>query len=372
MIDLMLFFTRVADQIPYSSFTVPSPPLPLLLLFYFLAFFLLSDTFAMSIARTLKNQSSYSAYAGLLALPVLIIVCCLFISTTPMGKQNDAPYTFVDVGQGDCLHIRTRDGRNYLMDGGGKYDYNIGKNILAPYLLKNGVRKLDGVFVSHLHMDHFKGLTELASQIDIGAVYIYDGYRVCPEAVTQAFVEPFNDTLDVISDENLRYLAAGDTVLLGSHARAEVLYPSRLPDEEYEWGFSGDGGLKEDENRTSLIIRFENQSVSVLMTGDVSKEGEAAALNVSDLSCDVLKIGHHGSKSSTSEDFVFTSEPAAAVIQVGKNVYGHPAPETLETLAAFSIPVYRTDESGAVLIRPSPGGFKVQTMKNDLISAVLR
>jgi len=365
LLDLMLFFTRTLDQVPGSSPTVPSPPIPIVMLIYFGAFFLLSDTFAMNFSRREINKKA-------LALPAMIAFTCLIIAAMPTAKQNDAVYTFVDVGQGDCLHIRTPDGRNYLMDGGGKYDYDTGKNILAPYLLKNGVVKLDGVFVSHPHMDHFKGLTELTAVIDTGPFYVYDGYRTREESITEAsWDNPFSGE-QVSSDyalppESIRYLAAGDAVLLGKYTRAEALYPKKLTESEYERTMEGDA----DENLTSLIIRFEIEGISVLMTGDVSQEGEQAALLISNLDCDILKVGHHGSKTSTSIDLLDSANPSIAVIQVGKNSFGHPTPEVLEKLGAAGLPVYRNDESGAVLIKPRPGGFAVYTVKHDFVSPML-
>jgi len=383
LIDTMLFLTNAADRVSFSSYTVPSPPLPLIFLFFFTSFYLLSDTFAM-------KKSIW--------LPALIITSCLFVSATPAAKYNDAAYTFVDVGQGDCLHIKTPDGRNYLMDGGGKYDYDIGKNVLARYLLKNGVNKLDGVFVSHLHMDHFKGISELADIINLSTVYVYEGYSICPEAVTLAFSDDNVYKTAAFTADRLRFLKAGDSVMLGKYVRAEVLYPendvsstavSGLTDfENREMQHSEAEDLitqyidEKDENKSSLMIRFVNKGVSVLMTGDISKEGEEAAVELSDLSSDILKVGHHGSKTSTSEDFIKSVSPKIAVIQLGKNVYGHPAPETLETLSAANLKIYRNDEDGAVLIYPHTGktgsgradvtaGFTVKTVKRDLVPPVL-
>ena len=358
MIDLMLLLTAGADRVPFSSFTAPSPPVFLLLLFYFLFFFLMSDSFAAIVYRLKKSVP---------ALPVLIVISCLFIAISPAGRYSSAAYTFIDVGQGDCLHIQTPDGRNYLMDGGGKYDYNIGKNVLAPYLLKNGISGLDGVFVSHLHMDHFKGLTELAEIIDIRALYVFDMYSARPEAVTDAFRSVYG----VLPEYNLLYLAAGDIVTLGKYAQAEILYPPRRPSEEYSRETDFEEDYDEDENQNSLIIRFVNRGISVLMTGDISADGEADLMALSDPDSDILKIGHHGSKTSTSERFLASADPKIAVIQVGKNVYGHPAMETLEKLRQENLPVYRNDKDGAVLILPINGGFRVKTMKRDFVSPVL-
>ena len=417
LIDLMLFLTHTADRIPYSSLTVPSPPLPCIIAVYAAAFFLLSDTFAIGIARRAGGIAQKHLQHHCVALPVIIALAVLLVGATPMGKHNDALYTFVDVGQGDCLHIRTADGRNYLADGGGRLEYDVGKNIIAPYLLKNGVSRLDGVFVSHLHMDHFKGLTELAAVMDVGTVYVYDGNRVRPEAVTAGFAgagapaepltsgdpagpdagpdneepdvsvqrpakgapaDPDNEEPDVsvqrpangapaLSSGGLRYLAAGDVVRLGSRTQAEILFPPRRTDDEYEWIMAE----SEDENLSSLIIRFESEGLSVLMTGDISKDGERAAIAVSDLSCDILKVAHHGSKTSTSFELLAAAKPSAAVIQVGKNPFGHPTPETLQALDEAGIPVYRNDESGAILISPLKGGFAVRTVKRDFVSPML-
>jgi competence protein ComEC len=306
-------------------------------------------------------------------IPAFILIAVLLIGSVPTVQQNRAAYTFVDVGQGDCLHIRTPDGRNYLMDGGGKSDYNVGRNVLAPYLLKNGVRRLDGIFVSHLHTDHVKGLAEIAEIIDVGAIYVYDGYKTCPEAVALAF-ESGGGEVDSGGGNlinRLRFVAAGDTVLLGGSSGAEILFPERRG--AYEYQSEAAVSLNaDDENKNSIIVRFVNRGISVLMTGDISKEGEAAVTAVSDISCDILKIAHHGSKYSTSENLFIAANPALAVIQVGKNSFGHPTAEALETISNASVPVYRNDEEGAILIYPYSGGFKVKTVKRDYIPKLLR
>ena len=133
---------------------------------------------------------------------------------------------------------------------------------------------------------------------------------------------------------------------------------------------------EEDENNKSLLIKIEYQGVSALMTGDISAEGEAAVLeryqqngstntdagNI--LHCDILKVGHHGSKYSTSESFLSAVAPSIAVIQVGAhNMYGHPTPEVLERLDSFAIPVWRNDWNGAIGIDLCKGHVKeVMTM----------
>ncbi|MDR1797665.1 MAG: ComEC/Rec2 family competence protein [Clostridiales Family XIII bacterium] len=283
-----------------------------------------------------------------LALAAILLLCAL-LAAPPVCARDTAAYTFVDVGQGDCLHIRTKDGKNYLMDGGGRDGYDTGQKTLAPYLYANGVTHLDGTFVSHLHTDHFQGLVDLAQIMDIGPVYVYEASAgECKEALPGATIVP---------------LAAGDKVLLGkSGAEAEVLYPPK--------GMPKD---PEDENKNSLIIRFEDGGASVLMTGDVGFEGEGALLGSgADARTDVLKVGHHGSKYSTSDAFLEATAPACAVIQVGKNnTYGHPTPETLAKLSGHGIMTYRNDLDGAVLVDPAKQGLRVRTVKRDFVSSML-
>jgi competence protein ComEC len=373
LIDVMTRCTQAAAAIPGGSPAVASPPLPLILLFYALVFFLMSDAFAL-----LRKSRR------LLALAALVFVC-LLVSASPVSRTSDAPFTFVDVGQGDCLHIHTADGHNWLMDGGGKYDYDVGAGVLLPYLQKNGVTHLDGIFVSHLHMDHFKGLCELSRVMPVGRVYVYEGHSAKPEAVTEAFLENSdtgNDNNDLVTngftEDDIVWLKAGDVVFLGGDATAEVLYPSGRTAEEYEIAAQ----FEEDENKTSLIIRFLNEGITTLMTGDVGFEGEEGVrMQDRNLSADILKVGHHGSKTSTSEAFLDAVDPLAAVIQVGKNNYGHPTPETLSRLADAALPVFRNDLSGAILAEPAhkrflskstDGGIRILTAKRDFISPLLQ
>ena len=361
LIDTMTRFTETAASIHGGSPAVASPPSPLVILFYAVSFFLMSDAFAL-MRRTRMRIPTILA----------LVFVCMIIFASPVSRTSNAAYTFVDVGQGDCLHIRTADGRNWLMDGGGKFDYDVGKSILLPYLQKNGVTKLDGIFASHLHTDHFKGLCELSRVMPVGNVYVYEGNSAKPGAVTKAFTENDdsfkNETLiNGFTESDIRWLKAGDVIYLGKKATAEVLYPQGQTKEEYDI----DAQFEEDENKTSLIIRFTNKGLSALMTGDIGFEGEVAAVSSNDLESDILKVGHHGSKFSTSEAFLDAVDPIVSVIQVGKNNYGHPTTETLSRIEASGSAVFRNDLSGAILASPEKAGIHILSGKRDFISPML-
>lgn len=315
---------------------------------------------------------------------VIIIQAAVILAVSLMfGAAVDDGYrkmdlVFVDVGQGDCMHLRT-EGRNYLIDGGGSDDYDVGTKILRPYLLKNGVRTVDAAFVTHLHTDHYRGICELARQGMVGRIFVYDANRLKTREICE-------DT--GLGPEKISFLYAGQEVRLSRNTTIEVLSPDRKSDYDYQRIMEDE----EDENSTSLILKANIRGVSLLATGDLGEEGESRLIQKTDrpsvpatgrqwagdhkLHADVLKVGHHGSRFSSSDGFLDAVSPDLAVIQVGKgNTYGHPTPEVLKRLATRSIHVLRNDAQGAVAFAIRDGritGLKTmlieqETMKNDKI-----
>jgi beta-lactamase superfamily II metal-dependent hydrolase len=237
---------------------------------------------------------------------------------------------------------------NILIDSGGSATREVGKDTLLPYLLKNGVAELDLVVITHLHTDHYKGLTEIAREIPVRRLAVYDGNRLKSAEIIRDSGVP---------EAGLMYIHAGHTIRLGEHVSLEAIYPERRGMEEYRRIMLGEG----DENMNSLLMKLDYKGFTALMTGDVGFEGEEAALEAlrgreGALRCSVLKVGHHGSRYSTSDAFLEAVSPQAAVIQSGKNTYGHPHPSVIQKLEGFGAKVYRNDESGAVLFRVMDDG----------------
>jgi competence protein ComEC len=375
--------TRAADAIPYGSFNVVSPPAQLVFAFYGIVFFMMSETRALLFARRGFGLAAFVCACVVLAAAVTF--------ASPVCRQDRSSLVFVDVGQGDCLHIRTPDGKNYLVDGGGSVDYNVGEKTLVPYLLKNGVGRLDGILSTHLHTDHWRGLCELSERLDVGNVYIYEGNAVREGEIVAgertgggADADGNDGTAVRVSPEDVRYIAQGDAVTLGASVRLEVLYPPRRAEEDYLRAAADEDAGKGDENANSLIMKIDYGGVAVLMTGDAGEAAERALLgiyargeasvgdaeadNVVDdgatgvgkvageregkpfsLNARILKVGHHGSKYSTTDDFLAAVAPDAAVIQVGRNTFGHPTAEVLDKLKRDDIMVFRNDLGGAIM-----------------------
>ena len=297
---LIFFVNRMTSLDGRGGFDVISPPIFAVMAAATVMFFLSSEAFAIMKLRGQKR---------------LILRCFGLIAAVALGFQifNFCPVSgdsivFVDVGQGDCIHIRSRS-TDVLIDGGGSMGYNIGKKTLKPYLLKNGAWNVDLAIATHEHMDHMKGLEELKA--------VYPVKKI------------------------VTGLTAGKEIVINKDIRIEVLWPESIPD--------GEG--QEDNSLCSVFMIFYKE-YKILITGDLDEKGEKLMLQkyqgTDVLTADVLKIGHHGSPGSTSDDFLDAVSPAYAVIQTGKNNYGHPSPKIIEKCTKKGIIVYRNDYDGAV------------------------
>ena len=335
ILTMVVDINHVCFSLKFSWLQVISPPVFLLIVFYGLLFFLTSESF-----RIMKNRAMFNRMVSII---FIVVIVSIGISFTPSGKYDKSDMVFVDVGQGDCIHLRTPSGKNILIDGGGSTDYSVGKKTLLPYLLKNGISKLDYVFVTHLHTDHFQGIRELSNYMQIDKLVTYDGNKVRTGEITDG------TGIDI---EDIVYVGQLDRFNIDDNVYMDFLYPEKRPTEDYLYDLE----FEEDENKNSLFMKLHYKGASVLITGDLDEEGEKLIMNDMDnpdssLKSHILKVGHHGSKYSTSPEFLDAVDPVYAVIQVGaQNTYGHPSPSVIEKLGEKGIMIYRNDLEGAVMI----------------------
>lgn len=310
-----------------TSFDVASPPVPFLILYYGILFFFVSEK-----GRILFIRKKWKRLvAGVLSV---VVAAGIFTRAADDGFSR-AQLVFVDVGQGDCLHVKTPEGKNYLLDGGGSIHYDTGKKTLKPYLLKNGIKKLDAAFVTHLHEDHYGGIRSLAQQGMVKRIGVYEGNRL------------LEGRLKKETGAKFLYLYKGQRIILGKGVYLDILAPEKKTENEYRQMVQN----QEDENVSSLVMKVTCEGVSVLITGDLDQEGEsrlAGLYGEKGLHCDILKVAHHGSKYSSCEDFIDAVSPGVAVFQVGKNNFGHPDKTVIEKYRQRFIMVYRNDISGAI------------------------
>ena len=316
------------------TFDVASPSVIFLAVYYIFIFYMCSEAGQIALIRR-----NYKKIAAVFAAAVICGAGCSVYLSDGFEKTY---MVFVDVGQGDCLHIKA-GGKNLLIDGGGSFNYNVGKSTLKPYLLKNGVTKIDMAIATHLHTDHYQGLKELSQTYRIKKLGVYEANSVNENHLKKEF-----------KTDEILYLAAGDVINMGRNVSVEVLSPDR-----------GNPLDEKDENKNSLVLRVNVKGSSVLMTGDIDEKGEKTLIADTDIKADILKIAHHGSRYSSCEKFIAVAAPKIAVIQVGKNTYGHPSEEVIKRLEDHKITVLRNDEQGAVGIRVNKAGdFGIVTMRN--------
>lgn len=267
--------------------------------------------------------------------------------------------TMLDVGQGDSIVLQTRTGLNALFDGGSTSKKNTGKYRIYTYLKYSGVRNLDYVFVSHPDSDHVNGIYELIDMCD-------NTFEI--KNIVLPDINDTEGTLDEIKAAaynagiNVLYANRGDTVSSGN-LKISCVHPCQ----NYSY---------ESTNDYSAVYLISIGNFSMLMTGDAESKAEKClagdfrksegVLAVSDLSgIDILKVGHHGSRGASSEEFLKFVRPETALISCGAgNSYGHPHNETLQRLSAAGAKVYRTDENGEIVVRVRGDSYEVGVWKN--------
>lgn len=244
-------------------------------------------------------------------------------SGTPTAPGGRLEVDFIDVGQADSILVRQGE-HAMLVDAGNNAD----ASTVVGYLTKQGIKQLDVVVGTHPHEDHIGSLDKVIQSFGIGQV-------IMPKATTTT--KTFADVIAAIKAKGLTITTPvpGNSFKLGD-ASVTILAPNAA---KYD-----------DLNNYSVVLRVVYGGTSFLLTGDAQAVSEAEMLaSGRTLKADVLKVGHHGSVSSTTDAFLAKVAPAYAVISVGKgNDYGHPARSTMQRLKVHGIPVYRTDENGTI------------------------
>ncbi len=271
-----------------------------------------------------KEKENHTAAVLICLIPAVLWLWGVFYLKAPPLKEGELKVTALDVGQGDCTVIRTRE-HTIVYDCGSSSSPDVGKDILVPYLKYEGVGKTDLLLLSHGDADHTNGVDALLDSYLPDQV-ILPGHKYAEEE--------FQDIIGSASERNIPwiFLSAGDSVE-NEDFDLHILWPWKHAD------ISGNEG--------SLTALLEKDGFTGLLTGDISSEEEELIPVKGPVTW--LKTAHHGSKYSTSDEFLADARPVYASISAGRrNPYGHPAEETLKRLAACGTMVYTTGRSGAI------------------------
>jgi competence protein ComEC len=324
---------RLFGSMAWGDFRIPAP-----LLWQSLAFCVL---LAAAIVMARLAVSSGFRWPRRAAWAALVCAALAAVEPRPVDHPRDALLMeAIDVGQGDSLLLITPDGRTLLIDGGGfgggphqaPQDYDIGEEVVSEVLWSRGIRRLDVVALTHAHSDHLGGLPAVLRNFHPAELWVGNNPRF----------GAYNALLDEAAALHVRVrsLRAGDTFPFGP-TQVSVLAPFR----DYQPG-------AEPTNNDSLVLHVSYGATSVLLEGDAEAPIEQEMLAEPGLASTLLKVGHHGSITSTRPEFLARVHPEWAVISCGlHNRYGHPRTEVLQALQAAKVRTFSTDINGAVCFR---------------------
>ena len=331
---LIIISTNCA-KIPLSKIIVKTPNLISIVVFY-LSYLFLNYIYSIynskynlrlfekKIIRFLNKINIRKLIYILTILVILINTIYDFYNLIP----KDLKIYFIDVSQGDSCLIVTPKNKKILIDGGEK-----SPEVLLSYLLDRRITKIDYIIISHFDSDHCNGLIDVIKNLKVKNILISKQAYFCDE---------YKNIANIINSKkiNVTYLKQGDILNIEKNIKLNVYYPK----EELEY---------DDLNNNSLVTKIEYNKFSILFTGDIEKsEKDILEKYKQNIKSDILKVAHHGSKTSSSEEFLKAVNPKIALIGVGENnKFNHPNDEVIERLENIKCKIYRTDLMGEIEIR---------------------
>ena len=263
----------------------------------------------------------------------IFLIFLLIIYVNGCSDEKLFSVHIIDVGQGDSIFIQTPENKRILMDAGDED----AEHTVYSYLKRRGVKKIDVLIATHPDTDHIGSMDYIIDEFKISHFYM-------PEAKTDS--EAFYNLLDSCRDKNLKieYLIKGDILKIDSSTSMEILSPSTITDKN---------------NLNSIVSLLNYSGYEFLFTGDAEKENESEMLSSCNLpDIEFLKAGHHGSSSSSTDEFIAKLKPDAVAISCGyNNDYGHPHRSVLDTFRENGSVVYRTDKNGTLVFYCDENGI---------------
>ena len=341
MLKILIYIAHICSLIPFSKIYVVTPNLILIILFYLFLYLLV------------KKQKSRILSKKTIAFFTISIIILNFIYPVLTSKRDNLEINFIDVGQGDSTLIRVSN-KTILIDGGGSSygeTFDVGEQTLFPYLLDRGINTIDYVIVSHFDSDHCQGLN-----------FIMENMKV-KNAIISSLGQESNEYDTFLSlakkqNTNLIYVKKGDIIKIGD-CTIKILFPNNEPITDNE------------KNNNAIVFKFLWKNISILFTGDIEEKAENKILslysdNLEELKSTILKVAHHGSKTSTTKPFLEAVKPQIALIGVGEdNNFGHPNSGVIERLESIGCEIYRTDKYGEISIK-----FNKQIIINTILNSV--
>ena len=325
LIYILLIIVKYCSKIPFSSITIRTPYIFEILIYYIVLYLVF-------------NYAKIKPYFKKL---VVIILIAILIANSCIHVQNHGKMIiyFIDVGQGDSTLIRTAKNKTILIDGGGSENssFDVGAKTLLPYLLDRKITVLDYVVISHFDTDHCGGILYLMEHLKVKNIIISKQGKESGN---------YNKFKNIVLDKGISviFVKKGDKIKIDNETYMDILFPGN--------NLISDNIL----NNNSIVTKICYNNFSILFTGDVEEIAEneiCSQYNTTNkLKANILKVAHHGSKTSSTAEFIKMVKPQIALIGVGeKNKFGHPNDGVIQRLKNMNTKIYRTDKMGEIVIQ---------------------
>lgn len=318
ILNILIKISQICSKLPFSNILVVTPYMFNVISYYAIILYCI---------KSKKNNKCKI----IICLLIVLILINFIIYIFPQKLR----IFFIDVGQGDSTLIITPDKKTVLIDGGGSDSFDVGEKVLLPYLLDRRILKIDYVLISHFDTDHCGGILTIMEKVKVKNIIISE------QAEHSENYERFKKLM-IHKKIRLIEVKKGDKIKIGRYSEFKILFPtSRL--------------LSENPlNNNSIVAQFNYNNFKMLFTGDIEKLAEQQILKTekAEIRADILKVAHHGSKTSSIPEFIKAVRPKIALIGVGKNnTFGHPNQQTIKNLENIKCRIYRTDLQGEIIIK---------------------
>lgn len=344
-ITIINFISNIG-KLPFSKIYIATPNLNSIITYYLFVAVLFIIYNIYSVKNPNKTQIRVKNLIALAKIklrknkqkikPIIAIIILLILTINLIPKN--LKIHFIDVGQGDSTLIVTPQNKTILIDGGGSSsEFDVGKNTLVPYILDRGFTQIDIIIISHFDQDHVGGIMTVLQELKVKKVYI-------SKQVEKS--ENYEKFLDIVSNKKIKVyeVVSGNKIHIEKNLYIDILWPTN------------NQITTNILNNNAIVCNLHYKNFSMLFTGDIEKIAETEILEKYSktpqfLKANILKVGHHGSKSSSISEFLNTVKPQIAVIGVGKNnKFGHPNSEVLQRLENINSKIFRTDLNGEITI----------------------
>ena len=318
ILSILIKISQICSKLPFSNILVVTPYMFNVISYYAIILYCI---------KSKKNNKCKI----IICLLIVLILINFIIYIFPQKLR----IFFIDVGQGDSTLIITPDKKTVLIDGGGSDSFDVGEKVLLPYLLDRRILKIDYVLISHFDTDHCGGILTIMEKVKVKNIIISE------QAEHSENYERFKKLM-IHKKIRLIEVKKGDKIKIGRYSEFKILFQtSRL--------------LSENPlNNNSIVAQFNYNNFKMLFTGDIEKLAEQQILKTekAEIRADILKVAHHGSKTSSIPEFIKAVRPKIALIGVGKNnTFGHPNQQTIKNLENIKCRIYRTDLQGEIIIK---------------------